>query len=53
MEADMEMTNKQFQAFTRLVKLVTKIIFEHVKDEELKEQLEEELDDILQSLEDN
>ena len=53
MESDMEMTNKQLQAFTRLVKLVTKIIFEFVKDEELKEQLEEELDDILQSLEDN
>lgn len=46
----MGMTNKQFQAFTRLVKFVTKIIFELVKDEDLKKQLEGELDDILQSI---
>ncbi len=47
---EMGMTNKQFQAFTRLVKFVTKIIFELVKDESLKKELEKELDDILQSI---
>lgn len=46
----MGMTNKQFQAFARLVKFVTKIIFEFVKDDDLKKQLEKELDDILQSI---
>ena len=46
----MGMTNKQFQAFTRLVKFATKIIFELVKDEELQKQLEKELDSILQSI---
>ncbi len=46
----MGMTNKQFQAFTRLVKFATKIIFELVKDENLKKELEKELDDILQSI---
>ena len=51
---NMGMTNKQFQAFTRLVKFVTKIIFEMVKDENTKKELEKELDTILQSiLEDN
>lgn len=50
MVTEMGMTNKQFQAFTRLVKFVTKIIFELVKDEDLKKQLEKELDDILQSI---
>lgn len=50
MVTDMGMTNKQFQAFTRLVKFVTKIIFELVKDDDLKKQLEKELDEILQSI---
>lgn len=50
MVTDIGMTDKQFLAFTRLVKFVTKIIFELVKDEELKKQLEKELDDILQSI---
>lgn len=46
----MGMTNNQFQAFTRLVKFVTKIIFEMVSDPEKRKQLEAELDEILQSL---
>lgn len=46
----MGMTNKQFLAFTSLVKFATKIIFEFVKDDELKKQLENELDEILQSI---
>lgn len=36
MSEKMVMINKQFQAFTGLVKFVTKIIFELVQDEELK-----------------
>lgn len=50
MVTDMRMTNKQFQAFTRLVKFATKIIFEYVKDDDLKKLLEKELDEILQSI---
>lgn len=47
---DMGMTNKQFQAFTRLVKFVTKIIFELVQDDNTKKELEKQLDEILQSI---
>ena len=46
----MGMTNKQFQAFMRLVKFCTKIIFEVGKDDETKKKLENELDGILQSI---